>query len=438
MTATFGVLLLALAGSSAADAPKSVVYEVSAGKYERRDTPLMVPLPDALRDEAGFSLEDLDTHTFVPVQVAPHQMSGFVGVSWIVREPIPVGKSRRYRLSTDTKNLPKHAPGGVHAFRDGMAVRDDGKEANTLTLKVGDRPVLTYQAAIAQPPAGIDPVFARGGFLHPLQTPSGAVVTDDFPPDHPHQHGVFLAWVDTTFEGRHVDFWNQKAKTGRVAPEDSHRAFHNSAAGGPVFGELLASLNHDDLSAPGEPALVVHEFWLIVVYNLAGAFVVDFTSAQHIDNHPLTINKYHYGGFGLRGNRQWLDPTAQGDAAPDPSKSGRSDFRTSDSKHRADGNHTRPRWVDLSGRVDGKVAGVSVLDHPSNFRFPQPVRLHPNKPYFCFAPMVDDAFTMTVGHPHVSRYRLLLHDGPPDQAAIERIWHDYAEPPKVRVVEEKR
>ena len=92
----------------------------------------------------------------------------------------------------------------------------------------------------------------------------------------------------------------------------------------------------------------------------------------------------------------------------------------------------------FSGQVDGKSAGVAILDSPSNFRFPQPVRLHPNKPYFCFSPMVDDEFAITRGHPYVSRYRLYIHDGPPDPEAIERVWHDYAEPPRVRIVEDKR
>ena len=80
------------------------------------------------------------------------------------------------------------------------------------------------------------------------------------------------------------------------------------------------------------------------------------------------------------------------------------------------------------------MCGVTVLDHPGNFRFPQPVRLHPNKPYFCFAPMVLGEFEISPGHPYTSRYRLYVHDGPPDAADIERLWNDYAAPPVVRVV----
>src|SRR5687768_12007840 len=33
-------------------------------------------------------------------------------------------------------------------------------------------------------------------FTHPLHTPSGDVVTDLAPADHPHHRGVFCAWVE--------------------------------------------------------------------------------------------------------------------------------------------------------------------------------------------------------------------------------------------------
>jgi hypothetical protein len=61
--------------------------------------------------------------------------------------------------------------------------------------------------------------------------------------------------------------------------------------------------------------------------------------------------------------------------------------------------------------------------------------LHPNKPYFCFAPMVLDRFAIEPGQSYISRYRLSVHDGRPDPSAIEGRWLDYAEGPKARVVE---
>jgi hypothetical protein len=85
--------------------------------------------------------------------------------------------------------------------------------------------------------------------------------------------------------------------------------------------------------------------------------------------------------------------------------------------------------TDLDSRkaVDAQV----FPGHSQNFRAPQPVRLHPGKPYFCFAPMILGDFAIEPGKPYVSRYRYYLHTGEPDQAVNERIWNDYADPPQV-------
>jgi hypothetical protein len=428
---------LAILWSSCTADPSHIVLEVSAGTHGRRETPVTAAVPQAMRDARAFELENLENHQLVPVQRMPSPVVELGGVCWIIRDPLPAGATRRYRLSAATGDASTQSSGGVHAFADGEPINGggtlDGHQRGT--LRVGERPVLTYQAAIAEPPPGIDAVYRRSGFIHPLQTPAGLVVTDDFAPDHAHQHGLFFAWVNTTFEGRHVDFWNQKDRTGRVSHLSPGKVFRNTITGGPVFGALRVEHLHDDLRAPGGPKPVVREEWIVVVYAIAEHFIVDFLSIQNAVDAPLTIKKYHYGGLALRGNRHWFDPKVQGNDAPDPKRSGRSEFLTSEGKHRGDGNHTRPRWVDLSGQVEGKFGGVAILDNTSNFRFPQPVRIHPNKPYFCFAPMVEGEFAIQKGRPYVSRYRLYIHDGPPDREAIENAWHDYADPPRVRVID---
>jgi hypothetical protein len=365
----------------------------------------------------NFKLTQVDDGRVVEAQVLPGTPPS---VGWILREPLPAGKTRRYRLEPAEP---------IGTERGVVSCVDDGRH---LRLKVGDRPVLQYNAAMVESPDGIAPYFRRSGQIHPLFTPSGGVVTDDFPPDHAHQHGVFFAWVNATFQGRHLDFWNQREQTGRI-----QHAATLETTGGPVYGQFQVKLLHDDLSAPGGPRPVLDETWTVRAYNVTDVFLVDFESRQTCAGpDPLTINKYHYGGMGLRGNRDWFDPTVKGDNPPDPARSGRSDFLTGEGKDRGTGNHTRPTWVDLSGRTGAGSGGVALLDHPRNFRFPQPVRLHPNKPYFCFAPMVLGPFEIAPGQPYVSRYRFVVHDGTLDARTLERFWHDYAEPPEVRVVTE--
>ena len=272
-------------------------------------------------------MRGLDGGQPVNVQVVPGTPPG---LAWVV-DAMPAGSTRRYRLDP-TDRGPAAAT---------VTCTDDGRG---LLLRVGGKPVLRYNHAVLEPPAGVEPVFRRSGFIHPLTTPLGLVVSDDFPPDHAHQHGLFFAWVNTTFGGHHVDFWNQKAGTGDVR----HDAILGTVSG-PVFGQFDVRLKHEALTEPGGPVPVLDEEWTVRAYGLADPFVVDFESRQTCASaRPLEINTYHYGGFGLRGNRAWFDSAAKG-ASRTTLTRGESDFLTSEGKGRADGNHTRPRWVDLSG-----------------------------------------------------------------------------------------
>ena len=79
----------------------------------------------------------------------------------------------------------------------------------------------------------------------------------------------------------------------------------------------------------------------------------------------------------------------------------------------------------LSGDVDAQQVSITVLSSPRNFRAPQPVRLHPTKPYFCFSPMVTGKFSIEPGQPYVSRYRYLVTSATADASWIERQWQQY-------------
>src|SRR5204862_6797343 len=109
---------------------------------------------------------------------------------------------------------------------------------------------------------------------------------------------------------------------------------------------------------------------------------------------------------------------------------------TSEGKDRKEGDNSKAKWVHLGGMVDGQATGIAVLIHPSNFRFPQPLRLNPKNPQICVAPSQDGDWEITPGKPYVSRYRLVIADGAADAAAIEREWNDYATPPVVEVKQE--
>ncbi len=175
---------------------------------------------------------------------------------------------------------------------------------------------------------------------------------------------------------------------------------------------------------PDAPKPMLDEIWQVRVYNRSDRFVFDLESTQTCAGKgPMVVEQYPYGAMAIRGARAWST-----------SNPGPFDFLTSEGKHRQDGNESRPHWVDFYGQIGGRTIGILVLDHPGNFRFPQPVRLHPSLPYFCFAPASLGLFTIAPGKPYVSRYRFVVHDGRLPVETADQLWHDYADPPRVSVV----
>lgn len=286
-----------------------------------------------------------------------------------------------------------------------VAVPAAEPEGDTGTLKLyrGDAPLLQYNAQYIESPKADAPWYGRSGFIHPVFTPSGRVVTDGFPSDHLHQHGLMFAWTSARIDGRHVDFWNSSERSGRVEHAETIRAGEDS---------LMVKLRHiDDTVEP--PRVVLHETWQIRRVPHPSMHVFDLLSTQTcVFDQPLEIAEYHYGAMCVRGAADWMD--------------GRAAMRTSEGKGRIAGNHTRPDWVAMHGEVDGEACGIAAIGHPENFRAPQPVRLHPEMPYFCFAPMVAGEFAIKPGEPYVSRFRFAAFDGPLDEDEIDAIWREFA------------
>lgn len=277
------------------------------------------------------------------------------------------------------------------------------KEAGALTLLRNGEPLLRYNAEYMESPKADAPWYGRSGFIHPVYTPSGRIVTDDFPSDHLHQHGLMFAWTSARIDGRHIDFWNSSDRSGRVAHVETIAADEDS---------LTVKLHHiDDTVQP--PRVVLHETWQIRRVPHQSMNVFDLLSTQTcVMDQPLKIAEYHYGAMCVRGAAGWIDDQAT--------------MRTSEGKGRIEGNHSRPKWVSMHGQVDGMLCGIAAMGHADNFRAPQPVRLHPKMPYFCFAPMVAGEFEIKPKEPYVSRFRFVAFDGEPDAEAIDALWRDFA------------
>ena len=184
----------------------------------------------------------------------------------------------------------------------------------------------------------------------------------------------------------------------------------------------------------------MEEIWTVQIYANSSPYVVDVVSEQTtLTDSPLHILKYHYGGMAFRGSGEWndLDFKQPEDAPVNFIGPGEGGFLTSEGKTRIEGNHTRPDWVAMHGNVNGNPVGLAAMGHPSNFRHPQFVRLHPTMPYFCFAPMVDEPFDIVPGEVYTSSYRIISYDGVPDAAALNSYHEMYGADGKSLTLENK-
>jgi len=301
-------------------------------------------------------------------------------------------------------------PGATQDSKALVAVQDKDK------VKLGPKgdAWLEYQAAPGEfPRQNIKELFRRGGYLHPIRTPSGKVVTDDFPSNHVHHHGVWWAWTKTEFDGRAPDFWNMGDGKGRVDFVGIEKTWNGATDAG-----FISRHKFVDLSA-AQPATVLNETWEVRLHNARdNVRIFDLTSTQECaTDKPLKLPEYHYGGIGFRGHWDWNGKT-------------NAHYLTSEGiTDRVEGHGTRARWCDISGFVGGQLAGITILCHPNNFRAPQHMRIHPSEPFFCYAPPKGRDMEIAPGKKYVSRYRFIVHDGAPDKALIERIWNEYAQAP---------
>ena len=433
--------MMFLASQAAAEPPSVLQITVDALSADRVDTPVWAELEGGIDFPAPLRLEEVvgDRREAVPAQL---EGSKPPRLWWILAGKTPAGARRTYRLVA-----------GEPAKAQAVQAR---KDDSSLEVICAGAKVLRYHQAPVEPPRGADKVFTRGGYIHPLWSPAGGVLTEDSPADHLHHKGIWLAWTHTKFEGRVVDFWNLKEHQGTVRFVE-----FASVTSGPVFGGFQARLDHvvfppsskektggkekaapkakpgaeekpagqnpaGQTSAPGEK-VALREVWDVRVYNVGGPqkgyWLWDIISAQRCASEsPLQQLQYHYGGLGFRGAKEWAGPAAC--------------YLTSEGLSREKAHGTRARWCDMSGAINDRWAGVVMMSHPANFRHPEPMRVWPEpqgKVFFCFSPSLLGDWTMEAAKDYVFRYRFYVHDGKLDPREADRFWNDFSQPPRVEV-----
>ncbi|MEM9887550.1 MAG: PmoA family protein [Bacteroidota bacterium] len=366
---------------------------IDAGEYDREETPVYFEWSGDRRYNVLIDTADNTKIRFTKVNIFDNRYQ------FLLEQPLPKGTIRSYRFGTA-----KASHSDFNAF--------DPKIKSDTAL------ALQYNNRLQRPTFDAPAYYARSGFIHPLCTPSGKVLTDNFPIGHTHQNGIFHAWVNTIFRKQKVDFWNRQKETGKVQSKNENVPLGLESVTSKMQS-LQDRLLHIAVDREGKEVTVLEEWQKVNFYEQAKGYLFDIQSLQrNITNDTLFVHQYHYGGMAFRASKFW-------NVADSVHFTNDMQIITSEGKDRLASNHTRPNWVCAYGKIEGAWAGFVVFNHPDNFRSPQFIRVHPSMPYFCFTPTVEEGFKIAPQGQYYAQYRIYTFDGQPDLEQIEYLWQDY-------------
>jgi hypothetical protein len=389
---------------------------VEAGNYQRVNTPVSFDLSGInIADTLSFQLYEVVKGKLTET-VSQVEKGYYPRLWWILSGVTPAGSKREYILFQDVK---KKTQPVINATTNSGIIR---------LLKDG-KPVLDYAVKIVYPPAGVDTMYKRNGFIHPLYSPAGNILTRINAPDHYHHFGIWNPWTRVKIRDHVTDFWNLYTHQGTV-----RYAGLNSLTGGPVFGGFNVHHEHVDYQGKKPEEITFNEMWDVRVWNSepltnSKAWLVDLTSYLSVAcDTPVILEAYRYGGgIGFRATAEWNNKNSW--------------VLTSEGKTRVDADGTRARWTDVGGMFEGKgESGIVFFSHPANREHPEPMRVWPvdqngrGDVYFEFCPIRHKEWILEPGNVYTLKYRMLVYDGRVDKATAERIWTDFAMPPIVKAV----
>ncbi len=295
-----------------------------------------------------------------------------------------------------------------------------GKEG--LQLTYNKKSILNYQFAETYPPSGVNPIYRKSGFIHPLWSPSGEVLTRIQAPDHYHHYGVWGPWTKTHINGRAVDFWNLGEGQGTV-----RFSKFLSEIEGHVFSGFSVLQEHVDFGAKGQDQVAINEQLEVLAWKIdqeGKTWMVDYTTTL---NSPLDsgifFDAYRYGGgIGMRATEKW--------------KKDNCTVLTSEGNDRLSADGTEARWCIVEGESAAGRSGVLFMSHPGNKSYPEPMRIWPidanggrGDMFFEFCPIRHEDWQIDKGKNYTLKYRMVIFDGELTAEKAESYWQAFAYAP---------
>ncbi len=387
------------------------------------DMPVSIPL-DELLGHVNTDQENLALYEIISTgekSVHCQVESDYSSHLWFILEGLSAKNStRKFSLKIQEQNPIDTLNTDIHIYKSG----------ENLTLRQKEQSVLSYRFAIMYPPEGVNPLFKRSGFIHPLWSPGGEILTRVQAPDHYHHYGIWGPWTLTHINDRKVDFWNLYEGEGTV-----QFAGFLSETVGDIFSGFRVLQQHIDFGAKGEDQIAINETLDVRVWNINDKVrVIDYTT---ILNTPLPdgimLDAYRYGGgIGFRATEKWTKDN--------------STVLTSEGKTRIDADGSNARWCIVEGEseVEEGRSGILFLSHSSNRAHPEPMRVWPidanggrGDMYFEFTPIRHKSWELKKGNNYVLKYRMIVFDGKINKETAEMYWNSFSGKAEIKIISKK-
>lgn len=299
-----------------------------------------------------------------------------------------------------------------------FTVKDDGK---TVLVSEDGVPVIRYCNGMVTPPDAVPADqhdrYRRAGYFHPLYDLDGNVISQDFPGDHFHHRGVFWAWPESTAGTRKADVWAL----------DGFRPHGESVEIGETTDDhvVLHCVNRWSFDDTPDVA-VIREYAAVTIHQAeADKRAIDFAlrlenvttepfalrgSTAKISNSDLTPKGY--GGFSYRPHADHKPMAFTAKCGPVTE-----DVLELDSP-----------WVDVSfsPNQDGKLAGVTMVQHPGNPGYPHRGWILRHYAFLGASWPHRVPHALAPGESVTLRYRLVVHRGSAEAADVAAAAESYA------------
>jgi len=256
-------------------------------------------------------------------------------------------------------------------------------------------------------------------FLYPVHGPHGIGMTRNYPMrivsgesgDHLHHTSIWFA--HDGING--VDFWRSaNPGHGRVVHQEISRAESGDGRG------VIETTNH---WVGPDGKVECSDRRVLTFLDLDAGHAIDWQITLRATEGEVRIKDTEEGTMGIRTHPNLrLEngdgvTTANGQARNSEGVTGKAVWGK------------QAEWIDYWGKIKSHTVGIALFNHPSNPRHPtwwhaRPYGLFTANPFgrhdFGDGPPGSGNMTIPAGDEVIFRYRILFHEGDPDEACIEK------------------